>query len=614
MTGKQKSRAVHAPNLGLYLGVPPLHVPPRGLLDCLNVRINNGAIDKGSLGWGAFPAEGAGINLDNKPVLLIELFTPRATPSKLIFGNTTDLFVYNEGTEDVSYLTPRYQTGTISITNGTAIVTGVGTLWSANLKAGDFMHLGAADEIDPAVVWYEIDSVDSNTQVTLTTNFAETTLAAQPYTARQTLTGDIRTPFFTETFLDAVDVSGTDGDRWYATNGVDPVVAWDGIADQVYLPAFGNVDTCVALRRFKNILVLVAPTTSGEFRGFSVRTSDIGRPEDTVAGFASEFIVHDGPDQLLNAFEFGELLVLYSERHITLMQFVGGDTIFVLRTAVTGFGPKSSRAIAQFPDHHEFIGADCQYIFDGARADPINKHVWRDVVRRISPQRLDMIHAHFDEENGELVWILPLNSDADAEEGTPETAYAQHYLEDVGQNPTPHTYRQLPALCTGYFVQSGSITFAELVDAWEEYNVRWDDQALQDAFPTSLFGDALGNIWIMNSQDSQAGVAPVAYARFGRRLLGNSSRKGIIKRTYPFIERLSGSEAELTVSTYISNTADGPAALQSELTLSMGIPDERHFVSPMAAGRYAETLFGTETIGPWRLSGYDQDVIGAGER
>lgn len=611
---RRKSTAVHSPNLGLYLGVPPLHVPSRGLLDCLNVRVRQGAIEKGTLGWGAFPDDDTPVNLDNKPVLLIELFTPRATPTKLIFGNTTDLFVFNEGDGSVSYLTPRYETGTISVTNGSPTVTGSGTTWSTNLKAGDFIHLGAADEIDPEEVWYEIDTVDSNTQVTLTTNFAETTLSGQPYTARQTFTGDIRTPFFTETFLDAVDVSGTDGDRWYATNGVDPVVAWDGIADQVYVPNLSNVGTCVAMRRFKNIMVYIAPTTSGEFRGFSVRTSDIGEPEDTVNGFAAEFVVHDGPDQLLNGIEFGELMVLYSERHITLMQFVGGDVVFVLRTAVTGFGPKSSRAIAQFPDSHEFIGADCKYVFDGGRADMVDPHVWRDIVRRISPQRLDMIHAHFDEENGELIWILPLNSDTDPENGTPETAYVQHYLEDVGDNPTPYTYRELPSLAAGYFQQSGSITFAELIDAWEEYNFRWNDQSLQDAFPISIFGDASGNIWIMSSQDSQNGTAPVAYARFGRRPLGNTTRKGTLKRVYPFVEQLVGSEANLTVSVYGADTPDGATTLKAELSFPLAISDEHHFVSPLVTARYSEVLFGSETLGPWRLSGYDEDVVGAGER
>lgn len=610
-----KSRAVNAPNLGLYLGIPPLYVPERGLLDCLNVRINNGGIDKGTLGWGPFPDSDDPVNLDGKPVLLIELFTPRATPSKLILGNTTDLFVFNEGDSTVSYLTPRYETGTVDVTITDATVQGTGTAWLTELKAGDFISFGATGENDPTATWYEIDSITSDTELELTVPYAEASDTGIAYTARQTGTGDIRTPFFTETFFDAVGVGvGSDGDRWYATNGVDPVVAWDGIADQVYLPNVGNVTTCVALKRFKNIMVYVAPTTSGEFRGFSVRTSDIGTPEDTVNGFASEFIVHDGPDQLLAAMEFGELLTLYSERHITLMQFVGGDVVFVLRTAVSGFGPKSSRAIAQFADHHKFIGADCQYMFDGARADPINKHVWRDIVRRISPQRLDMIHAHFDEENGELLWVVPLNSDADPDDGAPEQAYAQHYLEDVGDSPTPHTFRDLPATTTGYFQQSGSITFAELIDAWEEYNFRWNDQALQDAFPTSLFGDAEGNIWIMSSQDSQNGAAPVAYARFGRRPMGNSATKGTMKRVYPFIERTPDSVATLTVSVYGSPTTDGPATLLSESEFVLGVPDERHFVSPLVTARYTETLFGTETVGPWRLSGYDQDVVGAGER
>src|SRR5690606_39015668 len=170
--------------------------------------------------------------LDGKPVLLIEQFQPRGGVRKTIFGNTTDLFQYVSGT--LSYITPRYGTGTISVTNGSKTVTGTGTAWeTAGVKAGDLICLGA-DVVDPGATWYEIASGDSETQITLLNEHAESTSAGEAYTIRLTFTSNILQPYETEASRNGTNLgSGSDGARWYATNGVDPIVAWDGSTDQV---------------------------------------------------------------------------------------------------------------------------------------------------------------------------------------------------------------------------------------------------------------------------------------------------------------------------------------------------------------------------------------------
>lgn len=60
----------------------------------------------------------------------------------------------------------QYTTGTVAMTSGSAIVTGSGTSWSANVAKGMYLSVSDADVGDGAV-WYRIESVDSNTQVTL---------------------------------------------------------------------------------------------------------------------------------------------------------------------------------------------------------------------------------------------------------------------------------------------------------------------------------------------------------------------------------------------------------------------------------------------------------------
>ena len=69
----------------------------------------------------------------------------------------------------------QYSTGTASVTNGSATVTGSNTLWLANVTAGDSFTV-AGDG-----VMYDVASVDSDTQVTLSVNYAGSTASGVVY-------------------------------------------------------------------------------------------------------------------------------------------------------------------------------------------------------------------------------------------------------------------------------------------------------------------------------------------------------------------------------------------------------------------------------------------------
>lgn len=70
--------------------------------------------------------------------------------------------------------TTAYSTGTVTVTNGSAVVTGSGTSWSANVDAGMLFLVGAAR-------LYVVASVDSNTQITLADAYEGTTGAGTSY-------------------------------------------------------------------------------------------------------------------------------------------------------------------------------------------------------------------------------------------------------------------------------------------------------------------------------------------------------------------------------------------------------------------------------------------------
>jgi hypothetical protein len=611
MAIQTRGKAVHAANLGLYLDRPNLLVPERGLCDgSLNFRITNAQLTNHNVGWSSFND----LNLDGKPVLLIEEFEPTGGTRKLILGNTTDLFQYVSST--LTYITPIYATGTVTVTAADETVTLVGgNFTTAGIKPGDFIFFGAADEDDPAATgnggWYEVASVTDATHLELTTDGP--TVAGVAYTIRLTFTSSMFEPYLTETFRNAVNVIGTDGDRWYATNGADKIVGWDGVTAQVYYSHSG-VDTCKALRRFKNTLHLIAPTIGGALNPGRVVTSAIGEPENTSTLEATSIIIGDGDVPLIAAQRIGELLAYYSEREIILAQFVGAPIMFVFRQAVAGYGARSPRGIVRFPTHHTLFATDGQYNFDGVSATQSSSHVWKEVTRRSSPNRTELVQGIIDEGNAELLWVVPLNSDADADDGPPEHAYVGHYLEDSGEFPMPHSFRDLPATAVGTYLSQSQLTFAQLTEGFDEYSIRWDDQQIQVAFPQVLFGTADGDIFQLNSQ-TQDGTVPVSFVRFSRRPLVDSRFNGIVTRVYPSADFQLTSTDEMTINLRLFDSPNSVDARQ-EVEYTILLDGSQRFAPFRCSGRFVEAEFGTGPThsGLWRLEGYDMDVAPGGER
>jgi hypothetical protein len=287
----------------------------------------------------------------------------------------------------------------------------------------------------------------------------------------------------------------------------------------------------------------------------------------------------------------------------------------MVRTAVEGLGPMSSRAIANFGDFDEFIGPDAQYRFDGVAITEIGAHVWREILRKLSPQRRGMINAHFDEENGEILWIVPLTTDADPEEGPPERAYVEHYLEDVGKNPTPYTIRQVPATCTGYFSRVQTFTWNILTQRWRDLNFRWDDRFMQGNFPLNLIGLNDGTIMILGEKDSANGVPMKAFARMPRRALVDGRSKGVLRKVYTYADQLPAAGYPLNLSVYGADQVGGKEHLLGTFQYDLKQPEGSGYLGIRKTARMMELEYWTEGLsGAFTLSGYDIDAVEGGER
>jgi hypothetical protein len=97
------------------------------------------------------------------------------------FNTTAGLRIYYRGKQ--VNMTRYYSTGTVTVVNGSATVTGSGTTFVGNVVAGDEFGVGVLMTSGTSFpqTWYTVKSVDSNTQLTLTTNYAGAGAATQSY-------------------------------------------------------------------------------------------------------------------------------------------------------------------------------------------------------------------------------------------------------------------------------------------------------------------------------------------------------------------------------------------------------------------------------------------------
>ena len=600
-----KSTAVISPGLGLYLGQSALDTDPRALLAGENFRVKEGKLSNQNMGWIAF--SGAAWLPLNGPVILIDNFFPRGATEHLIFGTPTDLYRYVPGTpDDVVFLTPRENAAaTTAAASGTA-VTGTSTLWVTNLvKPGDEITFGTYNVTDPSATWFIVDTVDTEIGITLTASAG--TVSDGPYTIRRLFTGQVFDGWNTDVFVND-GVSGDD--LWLATNGgKDDVVSWNGTADQVTLnTALGF--KCKIITVYSNMAIYGNLTISAVDKPTSINNSDPGSPllaGDAGVGLSSEFKVHDGTDPLEDMLVLGDNLIAYSAGHITPFQFVGDPLVFVFRQSMESIGPVGHNAVVSFGTFHEFIGTDAQYEFDGVTLKEVNSHLWRELIRQMDPLRRPLIFSHFDEENGDLIWSIPLNTDADLgiNTGQSEFAFSEHYLEAREPNVgAPYSKRSFPFTASGFFEKATGTTWADLVQSWESTNFAWNDRFFSEAFPQNVVGDKDGNLWLLNEAQKADGVDLVSSVRFGRLALGTGRERGLLTRVYPFMGQTAGN---LDVNIYTADHAAGSAPLVGSFPFDLSLPEGGHFVSPFKAGRFVEIEFGT-TGHLWISEGYDTDV------
>jgi hypothetical protein len=602
MASSKKSTAVVQPNLGLYLDRAKLAMSPRMLQDGLNFRVYQGRLSNLNIGYTQY-----GTFQLNGPVLMIANFLLRGGSEKLVFATPTDLYQYVNSTT-VSFLTPRYETGTVSRT--AHAVTGSGTAWTTNISVGDQIYFGATGQVSPGAAWDTVTAIADDTH--LTTTGSGTVAGGTAYTVRHLFTGKQNVNIWQwDVFVNA---SPSTQDELWMTNGIDPIVRWNGSDTQVSNMSTGLGFTCATLRVYDNMMMFANLTQGGVVKPTDFINSDVGQPQNAgsaSSGVSGQYKAHPGVEAIMRLEPIGDNLAIYSlNSRVTLTQFVGSPLFFIFRQIITNIGIIGPNYFANFGQYHEFITPADQYYFDGAQVKPNNSHVWREILRQEDPNRILGGYAHFDFLNADLQWVVPLTADTNA---NPSITWQEHYLENPGPGfETPYSKRSFPFTATGYFFNATGLTWNLVTTQWQNTSFRWNDRAFAAQFPLNLAGDQNGYIYSLNVAQDANGTALNSFVTFGRRALGDGRIRGLLTRVYPFVTPLS---TALNVTVQMADSADGNPLIIDTQSFNQAQPEGGHFTTHYRRGRFFEVKFGsTGPSQPWEIKGYDTDVRPGGKR
>lgn len=267
------------------------------------------------------------------------------------------------------------------------------------------------------------------------------------------------------------------------TNNRDVVKRYDG-TDCIDIPGLADVGTVTAkgVTVFKDHLILVATTEDGSEHPQRIRWSHTSDPTRWTDGNASFADLVDTEDFLMNGTPLGSYMILYRDRSIVRMEYIGTDTrLFNFEFVVFGEGPVSPNGVVDMGDYHIFWGNTSIWAYTGGFDIEDVGYKIRPLVFQtdgdMNPAFSYRMFSAYIEELDEC-WFFYPSANADIPDKVlrmkPETQ--RFYLRDFH-----HTLKGL-----GFFRTTTVQRWIDLEGDWTEQTFRWNSVRLLANSPITL--------------------------------------------------------------------------------------------------------------------------------
>lgn len=307
--------------------------------------------------------------------------------------------------------------------------------------------------------------------------------------------------------------------KFYFTDYANAIQVWDGQGAPTYssalvglrigdqpegfsLPASANV-LAKHIASFEQFLILGNLNEDGVAVPQKIRWSQYGSEnwekwanEADGTGQAGYF-TFDGPDYVMGLHRLKRELLVYRERSIEAMSYLGPPLIFGFRTAETGTGLISPNGLIDLGDEHLFVGPDDFYAYNGVALRPIgDSAVTREFFDTLDPSQKENVIAFYIEEEAEA-WFCYSTT------GDPVCDKAFVYSTQFNKWSGP---RDVDATALGYYEVQSTETWDSTTMTWAELSSAWDSRTSLANAPISLMGNSAGQVFITDSGEDKNGT------------------------------------------------------------------------------------------------------------
>lgn len=427
-------------------------------------------------------------------VMRLDVFTTLDRAKYFMACTTTDIFELDLAAMKPLYRTPVYTTSTVTVTNGSAIVTGVGTTW-AGVAPGDRFRLGTVNAgAFASQVWYTVLTKDSNTQITLTSNYAQANAAGQPYTIRLVFTGGATDYWDSCEFTDTAI-----GRMWVATNGRDPIHYWPATGQ--VLPLGGAPPLCKYLLPLLDRLFLGWCVVSGNNEPHQVQWCAPGNAQ-SWPGVNVEYLV-DMPGELAGFAQLGNYAVAVKEAGFYLGRYISAEVTFDFEARDRSHGCLSAWSVVECEGGLYYFGDDLRFHYwDGVQDRSVSDAIL-PFTRNLDPDGQRYCYGLHLKARKQIRWFV----------SSGDTPFTHVLVYNYGTTPTGWqiwsydrpVHLGVPGLVelqTNLFVDDG-VWGPRFVDAHFGY---WDDRTFLANAPVVIYGGTDGYLRQADSGDTDDGT------------------------------------------------------------------------------------------------------------
>lgn len=359
-----------------------------------------------------------------------------------------------------------------------------------------------------------IDTISAGASITLVANLTYAHTAVQADKVHR-VSGLNFTVEATE-----VDIA-IDNDKFYWTDGVNPVQVWDATGTPTYaedlagLGAGDDVEGIAApltvalkakyIRFFEGFCMLGHTTEEGNAAPQRVRWSKYGDPTvwvNDVDGLGQAgYFTFIGPDFIMRLEQLKREILVYRETTVEGGTYLGPPDYFAWRRVATGVGLISHEGLAPVlnqgggVDAHFCVSKEEVFWIDGMSTQPIGTDVNETLFDELTPTYKGNVLVFYDDIADEAMVCLPTG---DTRLSTKAYVYSTLFKKWVGT-------RTVSASAWGTYEEQATTTWDGASGTWDDYTSTWDSREFLANAPMILFGDTSGYVYQLNADVDQEG-------------------------------------------------------------------------------------------------------------